>query len=307
MRKAPSFMAALTRRWKMPPPTAYQVPTASCGNEKVAPPARCWSRPACGGCSVRAPPGCRRTCWRRRRGRRPYCQLPFTPTRQRRGRPGRWRQSPIALLPAASMPATGRGAGVDVGGPGVEGHGGDLEAEPRDEHRDGDEAEGVEGAVRLDVRREGRDAGRARHAVQEADGEQHEAAGDGADDEVLQAGLGPDAVAAEARPTWLAQTRSSRCRGSSVKSSCCRGDDHHAEDGEQDQAVELAEILLGAALEGTAEAEDGKESDGEEDELEELARVRDDEGAVQVAALVLEREAEAGCRMLVVAEEAPEP
>ena len=135
----------------------------------------------------------------------------------------------------------GRRPLVDVGRPLVEGHGRGLEPEPDQEERQAREDHRVAGRARRRQRRaEAREVGRARRAVEERDPVQEEAAGEGAEQEVLQRGLVALGPGPEGAGEDVEGQRHELEREEDDEEVRPGRHQHHADGGEEDQRVVLA-------------------------------------------------------------------
>ena len=145
----------------------------------------------------------------------------------------------------------GRGALVDVGRPGLERHGADLEEQPDGQHAHADEQQGLVGGVVADGVVDLAEVHRAGVAVDERHAVEEEAGGEGTEHEVLERGL----LAQQPAPTGEAAQQVQRQRQHLERDEhrqqvARRREQHHAEDREQQQRVDLGVLEAGGAALG---------------------------------------------------------
>ena len=132
---------------------------------------------------------------------------------------------------------------VDVGRPGLERRGADLEQQADREQRDAGEQQAVVGRAGPDRLVDARERHRARVAVDQGGAVQEEAGGEGAEQEVLERGLLAQQPAAPGQPAEQVERQREHLERDEHREQVTRRREHqHAADREQQQRVDLGVV-----------------------------------------------------------------
>ena len=159
-----------------------------------------------------------------------------------------------------------RGAHVDVGGPGVERHGADLEEQADRDHDEAAQQQTLRAGVGRDGRVELREAHAPGVAVEQRDAVEHDGRGQRAEQEVLERRLLAEQATTARHRGQQVQRQREDLDGHEQHQQVVGGDEqHHAEDREHQQREDLrvlAAQALGLALERRARHRGGRRGEG---------------------------------------------